>query len=129
MDVDVKLQSIVKKITSEAVHLNDGETIPAETVAWTAGVQGDGIVKSWRLPMDHKGHVSVLPTLQVKEYPNVYVIGDLAYFEEEGHPLPMIAPVAIQQGVTAALNIVRQIEGLDCQSFHYHDKGIMVAIG
>jgi NADH dehydrogenase len=75
------------------------------------------------------GQAASLPTLQVPDHPEVYLIGDLAYLEEGGHPLPMIAPVAIQQGVAAAQNIGRQLAGHKPLAFHYRDPGLMVTIG
>jgi NADH dehydrogenase len=71
----------------------------------------------------------VLPTLQVEGHPDIYVVGDLASFEEDGRPLPMIAPVATQQGTHVARNIIRQIAGLPPSSFRYRDRGKMVTIG
>ena len=127
MGVEVHFQKKVSHITDKAVHLKDGEVLPVETVIWTAGVTGDTRAKIWGLPTDPSGRISVLPTLEVSGYPNVYAIGDLAAVE--GYPLPMIAPVAIQQGVTAAKNILRQIKGQDRLPFHYRDKGLMAVIG
>jgi NADH dehydrogenase len=59
----------------------------------------------------------------------VYVVGDLAHWETGKGPLPMVAPVAIQQGTLAAQNIMRQIKGDDPLPFRYHDKGRMATIG
>ena len=129
MGVDVRLQTTVSQFTREAVHMKDGSVIPTETVVWTAGVRGDPVAQMWGLPTTRDGRVAVLPTLQVPGHPKVYVIGDLASVEEDGHPLPMVAPVATQQGVAAARNIMRQIAGRDPQPFHYQDKGTMATIG
>jgi NADH dehydrogenase len=71
----------------------------------------------------------VLPTLQLQAHPEVYVIGDLAYLEHGGEPLPMVAQVAIQQGQTAAANIQKQSLGDGPVAFHYRDLGTMVTIG
>ncbi|GIV68351.1 NAD(P)/FAD-dependent oxidoreductase [Caldilinea sp.] len=62
-------------------------------------------------------------------HPEVYVIGDLAYVEQDGSPLPMVAPVAIQQGRFAAQNVLRQLWGQQPLPFRYHDQGAMVTIG
>jgi NADH dehydrogenase len=129
MGVEVHLQSTVSRVTPEAVYLREGPTMPTETVVWTAGVRADPQVQKWGLPTARTGRVAVLPTLQVEGYPEVYVIGDLAYLEEDGRPLPMMAPVAIQQGVAAARNIARMIAGQSTRSFHYRDRGTMVTIG
>jgi len=120
---------MVSQVTPDAVHLRGNATIPTQTVVWTAGVRADPQVREWGLPTARNGRVTVLPTLQVEGYPDVYVIGDLAYLEEGGRPLPMMAPVAIQQGVTAARNIVRQAAGQGPLPFHYRDRGTMVTIG
>lgn len=129
MGVEARLQAMVSQVTREAVHLSDGTAIPTETVVWTAGVRGDPQIQRWGLPTTGNGRVVVLPTLQVPEHPEVYVIGDLAYVEEDGRPLLMMGPVAIQQGETAARNIVRQMADQEPLPFHYRDRGTMVAIG
>ena len=69
------------------------------------------------------------PTLQVPGHPEVYAVGDLAYFEQDGQALPMVAQVALQGGVTAAKNIERQLAGQDPLPFRYRDRGTMATIG
>ena len=111
MGVQIQLHSRVSQVTPESVYLEDGTTISTETAIWTAGVGGDGAVQNWGLPLTPNNQVTVGPTLQVPNYPEVYVIGDLARVEQDGRPLPMIAPVAIQEGVTASGNILRLMKG------------------
>ena len=57
------------------------------------------------------------------------MVGDAAYLEEAGQPLPMMAPVAIQQGELAAQNILRQLAGQPLQEFQYKDPGSLATIG
>ena len=129
MGVDVRLDAAVREITHDAVYLRNGQVIPAETVVWTAGVRGDPKASAWGLPTARNGRVNVMPTLQMPDHPEIYIVGDLAGVEDDGKPLPMVAPVAIQEGVAAARNIVRQIEGKHPLSFHYRDRGTMVTLG
>lgn len=129
MGVEIRLQTVVGQINVDSVVLKTGETIPTETVVWTAGVGGQPLAGIWGLPTARDGRVKVLPTLQVPDHPEVFVVGDLAYFEENGRPLPMVAPVAVQQGGLAAQNIMNQISGQSLQEFRYHDRGTMVTIG
>lgn len=126
--VEVRLSSAVAEITSEAVLLRNGTLVPTETVVWTAGVRGGGL-DATGLRTAHNGQLFVSPTLQVEGYPDIYVVGDLARFREEKNVLPMIAPVAIQQGAHAARNIIRQVSGLSPTVFRYRDRGKMVTIG
>jgi NADH dehydrogenase len=129
MGVEVRLQASVAQVTREAVHLKDGTAIPAETVVWTAGVRGDSLGQAMGLPTARGGRVAVQPTLQLPGHPEIYVIGDLAYVEDGGRPLPMLAPVAMQEGDAAARNIGRQVAGQNPAPFQYRDPGTMVVIG
>jgi NADH:ubiquinone reductase (H+-translocating) len=129
MGVDVMLGSQVQRVEKDAVYLSDGTVLATDTVIWTAGVQGDPVGRAWGLRSVRGGRLEVTPALQLPDHPEVYVAGDLAYVEEDGQPLPMTAPVATQQGVSAAANILRQIEGQEPASFVYKDKGAMVTIG
>lgn len=127
--VDVRTNAAVKDFDGEAVQLADGTTIPARTLVWAAGVRAASVASSPGLPTGRGGRIKVGPTLQVPGHPEVYAIGDLAAFEQAGTVLPMVAPVAIQQGERVAENIRRQLAGLPLQPFVYHDKGSMATIG
>ncbi len=121
IEVEVRFNSKVSEVRHDEVKLTGGSTIQTHTVVWTAGVRGEPVLNNWGLPTDSNGRVAVLDTLQIPAYPNVYVAGDLAYLE--GQPLPMVAPVAIQQGVAAGKNIAGQISGKPQIPFHYKRSG------
>ncbi len=129
LGVDVQLGSQVAEVTSHDVILKDGKSIPTETVVWTAGVGGLGLPEAWDFPTRANGQVDVLPSLQVPNHPEIYVIGDLAHVEQGGEPLLLVATVATQEGVWAARNIVRQASVREPLPFHYHDLGIMAVTG
>ena len=127
--VDVRLKTPVAQVTPEAVTLKDGTVIPTHTVIWTAGVQGDPRFKASGLPTTPNGRVAVLPTLQIPDHPEAYVIGDLAYMPHNGGSVPMVASGAVQEATVATANILRQIRGEELQDFHYKSPGMMVTIG
>ncbi|MBF0120308.1 MAG: NAD(P)/FAD-dependent oxidoreductase [Desulfobacterales bacterium] len=127
--VDVRLSTKVTEVRKDGVMLATGEFILSDTTVWTAGVRGTPRAIGWGLPVTPSGCVKVSPTLQAVNFPEVYIIGDLAYFENNGKPLPQVAPVAVQQGILTAKNILRQIMGDSPTPFHYKDKGSMVVIG
>jgi len=129
MGVDVRCSSPVHKVDRCSVHFGDGSSIATETTVWTAGVRGDASSVSSALRTSSGGRVQVLPTLQLEQHPEVYVIGDLAVPAKEGRPLPMVAPVAIQQGEAAGRNIARQISGAPVVPFKFRDHGMMVTLG
>ena len=129
MGVEVRLGSVVRRVEAAEIHLRDGLTIATKTTIWTAGVRGEPAASTWGIPPDRSGRVMVEPTLEVRGLPSVYAIGDVAYPEEEGRPLPMVAPVATQHGVAVAKNILRREAGGAPLAFSYHDRGMMATIG
>lgn len=129
MGVEVRTGTAVSEVSFHGVHLKDGSFMPTQTVIWTAGVRGHPLAEIADLPLDKGKRVVVQPTLQVSNCPNLYVIGDMASFEEDGQQLPMLAPVATQQGRHAAANIMRQIREQDPAPFHYRERGTMATVG
>jgi NADH dehydrogenase len=129
LGVEVRTGVRVTGIDAECVELGS-ESIATRTVLWGAGVTAQPIGATLGVALDASGRVPVEPTLQVPDHPNVYVVGDLAAFDDgRGGTLPGVAQVAMQGGVQAAKNIVRSIEGSTLQPFRYFDKGTMATIG
>lgn len=128
--VEVRTGALVGRVCPRAVELEEGETIPGDTVVWTAGVRGDPEVEAWGLPAAGGGRVRVEATLRLRDWPEVSVVGDLAYLEDEGgSPLPQVAPVAMQQGERAAENVLRTLRGEEPRPFQFHDPGMLAVIG
>jgi NADH dehydrogenase len=73
--------------------------------------------------------VSVTPELTVPGHPEIFVIGDLALLQQEGKPLPGVAPTAMQEGRHTAENLKRAIQGESLLPFRYRDKGSLAVIG
>lgn len=130
LGVTVRVGAKVEEVKRRRIQLAGGETLLADTVIWTAGVEGHPLARESGFSTTKKGTVPVDPFLRAKEDPAVYVIGDLAHFEtDEGAPLPMLAQVAMQQGRHVARNVLRDLEGAALEPFSYTDHGIMAAIG
>jgi NADH dehydrogenase len=106
-----------------------GEHVPAGTVLWAAGIAASGVARTLGAPLDRAGRVLVQPDLTIPGHPEIFVIGDLATFQQDGQPLPGVAQVAIQQGRHAAHLICRDVEGQPRQPFRYVDYGNMATIG
>lgn len=129
MGVVVRLNTFVSGVSADTVQFHDGTELATSTVVWTAGVQGETLAEQWELPMGPGGRVLVQPTCQVDGLERVYAVGDMMYLEQDGEPLPMLAPVATQQGAFVAENILRQMRDEAVESFRYRDKGAMATIG
>jgi NADH dehydrogenase len=128
--VDVRLDTFVTRIRKDAVELADGSEIRSETVVWTAGIQGDPVVRRWGLETGGLGRVVVEPTLQVPGRPEVFVAGDLARaVDGDGEPLAQVAPVAVQQGQHLVEAIKAHVGGDAVPEFEYKDPGMLAVIG
>lgn len=129
MGVEVLTGAAVANATEGGVQLSDGRTIAAHTLLWSAGVRPAGLAAVLDVPKARGGRIIVQPDLTLAGHPEVFVIGDLAYLEQDGKPLPMMAPVAIQMGHYAGQAIVRREHGQTVAPFRYFDKGSMATIG
>lgn len=127
--VDVRFGAAVAKYDDCEVQLKDGERIPAHTLLWASDVRAVRLLNSLGLKQDRLSRVLVEPTLQAPGYPEMF-IGDVAGLDDkDGKPLPIVAPVAMQQAQAAAKNILRAIAGQPLAKFEYHDPGVMATIG
>jgi NADH dehydrogenase len=127
--VEVLLKAKVADVTPGSIRLEDGHEIPASTVIWTAGVRASEVGSVLGLSLGRQARVQVLPTLQVAGHPEVFVIGDLAGPMDAGAPLPMLIPVAMQEGRHVAATIKDVLRGYGATNFRYKDPGIMATIG
>lgn len=127
--VDVRFRRTVTNADSRGITLDDGTGIDTATVIWTAGVRASPLGGQLTEHVARSGRVPVRPTLQLPDHDEVQVIGDLAELDQDGEELPMLAPVAIQQGEHAAANIIAMLGGGAATNFRYRDKGTMATIG
>jgi NADH dehydrogenase len=129
LGVVIRKNSPVTGIDALGVTLAGGERIEASTVLWAAGVAASPLGRSLGVEVDRVGRVIVRPDLTVPDRPDVYVIGDLAHFEQDGQLLPGVAQVAMQQGAHAVENILRRFGNQPVRDFRYHDLGNLATIG
>jgi NADH:ubiquinone reductase (H+-translocating) len=128
LGVEVRTGSPVTQISPGGVTVGQ-DWIPARTVLWGAGVAASPLATKLGAPLDRSGRVRVTPNLTLPGYDNVFVIGDLANLEQDGRPIPGVAPAAIQQGRHAAKNIIRAVAGEPLLAFRYKDKGSLATVG
>lgn len=137
LGVDVLTKTLVTIIDDNSVTFRQGEettTIKAHTILWAAGVKasflGKVLADRAGAELDRTGRVIVEPDLSIKNYSDIFVIGDLANFAHQGErPLPGVAPVAMKQGEYVAQLITSRLEGKTVQPFEYDDFGNMAVIG
>jgi NADH dehydrogenase len=127
----------VTAIDDQGVTLDSSERIQARTVIWAAGVHASplGAILAERTgaKLDRGGRITVNNDCSIPWYPEIFVIGDLACFEQDGKPLPGVAQVAMQQGGYVAKLIGKRLRGEGSPSqgkpFRYFDKGNLAVLG
>jgi NADH dehydrogenase len=129
LGVSVRFGAKVSGYDGARVTLADGSQILARTLIWSAGVAASPLTRTLGVPLHRSGRIIVTPALAVAGHPNVYAIGDAAYVETPEGAVPMLAPPAIQMGVTAARNVIRALRGEPAVAFRYKDPGTMATIG
>ena len=127
--VEVRLCVQVTDYNGEKLILKGGEVIPAYTVVWAAGVKANSLIDTLKVEQASMRRAIVNEFLQLPNRPEVFVIGDSAQFIQGERPLPMVAPVAIQQAEVAAKNIRSLIRCKELKKFTYRDVGNMATIG
>ncbi|MGH7904821.1 MAG: NAD(P)/FAD-dependent oxidoreductase [Candidatus Dormibacteraceae bacterium] len=127
--IRLRLGTSVKSLRGDDLELAGGTTIPAGTVVWAAGVRAAPLGATLAVPIGHGGAVEVLPTLQLRGRPEVFVAGDMAAVGSAGGQLPMLATVAIQEGQHAAAGVRALATGAAVADFSFRDPGIMATIG
>lgn len=128
LGVEVRLGAKVTEVDKRGVSLGE-ERIEAATVLWAAGMQAPAIAAQIPGERDRAGRIRVGEHGSLPEHPEIFVIGDLALLEQDGKPLPGVAPVAQGMGKHAAKCIADDLAGRARSPFHYWDKGQMATIG
>ncbi len=129
MGVQVFLNTAVEKVAPRKISIKGGADIASEVTIWAAGVRGEPTAEVLKLPII-RTRIDTTPTLQVNHYPNIWAIGDIAgVVDGSGKFLPMVAPVALQQGAWVARQILNISAGRSAEIFKYRDKGSMATIG
>ncbi|MDF2634558.1 MAG: hypothetical protein K0R78_1432 [Pelosinus sp.] len=127
--VEVRLCVQVTDYDGQKMSLKGGEVIPTYTVVWAAGVKANTLMDTLKVEQASMRRAIVNEFLQLPNRPEVFIIGDAAQFIQDERPLPMVAPVAIQQAEIVAKNIRSLMRGKELKKFVYKDVGNMATIG
>jgi NADH:ubiquinone reductase (H+-translocating) len=143
--IEVRTGTTLRAVTAHVAELSDGETVPARTVVWTAGVKPSPVVARLGLPLDREGRIVVdstmrvdpssLPEREASAVPGagaVWAIGDSAAVPDSsspGRPCPPTAQHAIRQGRQVARNVVATLGGGRARPFRYRTRGVVAELG
>jgi NADH dehydrogenase len=137
--IEMRTNTTIEEVAERYARLKGGETLPARTVVWTAGVKPSPAVASLGLPLDEGGRIVVSQTLEVDTpsmpgdpAPRVWAIGDCAAIPDASQPgriCPPTAQHAIRQGRRVARNVAACLAGGAPKRFRYRTKGVVAELG
>ena len=130
LGVATRTGSLVTDVQQGYVMVGD-ERIESVCTLWAAGVQASPLGKMIGAETDRRGAVLVNEYLNPAGHPEIFVLGDLAHFEQDGKQVPGVAQPAMQMGTYTAKRIRMLLEGKaeKQKGFRYFDKGDMATIG
>jgi len=129
--VEVRTGEVVASVTPKRVTLKSGDEIPAHTLVWGAGLQGNELVQSLGVELERGNRLGVDEQLRLPSHPEVFVVGDVAAITDAKteQVLPQLGSVALQSGEHVGETIRRVVGGKEAEPFKYKDKGTMAMIG
>lgn len=131
LGVITHMNSLVKDFDGKQVFLEDGNTIRSSTLIWAAGVTGNKINGINPESIGKAGRFWVDSKFKIKNYSNIFAIGDIALLPTELFPngFPQLAAVALQQGTFLAENFWKLSKKQPLKDFKYVNKGVMATVG
>jgi NADH dehydrogenase len=138
LGVQTRMGAMVHDVTRDAISYQASgstQTLSTKTVIWAGGVTVSPLAKTLAqrtgAETDRGGRIKVGPDLTIANFPDIFVVGDMALsIDSHGKPLQGVAQVAMQGGAYAAKAIARKVKGKPKPApFSYFDKGNLAVIG
>jgi NADH dehydrogenase len=136
-NLDIRLGTRLESCVDGIVKLSDGDSFAADTIVWTAGIKPSPMLIDTDLPLDEKGRLTCLPTLQVVRDDQVvegaWGAGDCAAVPDlTGPPGTLTGPSAqhaVRQAKRLADNVRSVIRGKATKDYHHKYVGSVASLG
>lgn len=130
LGVEVELGQKVKNIDADGVSYGD-KRLETKTIIWGAGVAASPAAEWLGVEPDRSGRVKVEKDLSLPGHKEIFVVGDTAsIMQENGKPVPGVAPAAKQAGAHAAKTTLLRLKGdMSAHPFSYSHAGDLATIG
>ena len=136
-NLDIRLGTRLESCVDGVVTLSDGDSYPADTIVWTAGVKPSPVLDATDMPRDERGRITCLPTLQVVRdgvvVEGAWSAGDCAAVPDlTGPPGTFCSPSAqhaVRQAKRLADNIRAVIRGRSPVDYKHKHVGSVASLG
>jgi NADH dehydrogenase FAD-containing subunit len=105
----------VKKITSDEIGFESGDTISTDFTFIASGVKPSNIFKDSGLPVGPDQGLLVNKYLQCEKYPEIFGGGDCIYFKDQ--PLDKVGVYAVRQNPVLLNNLMASLDGQSLEAF------------
>ncbi|CED91499.1 NAD(P)/FAD-dependent oxidoreductase [Actinomyces succiniciruminis] len=142
-DIDVRLSTFLNSCVDGHVVLSDGTEFDADTIVWTAGVKAAPVLADSDLPIEGRGRVTTLPTLQVARdgvvVDGAWAAGDCAAVPDltSADPAATCAPTAqhaVRQAKVLADNLAATLAAgpdasVELTGYRHENLGTVASLG
>src|SRR6266550_3758594 len=130
--IEVHTQTRVVRVTERTITLEHNQQyteLETAAVVWVAGVRVSPLAERLKIEKDRRGLLMVERTLQTREYPNVFALGDVAFYPDVVPTLAGTAQLALQESGLCARNVRAFIEGNPLKTRRFVELGEAVSLG
>lgn len=120
--------SHIKEVAKNSLTTDKKEKFNFDLLIWTGGVKANSLAANFGLPLSKSGQIIVNEYLQVKDFPNIFAIGDIAEFVSGEKKAPGVAQVAEEQGKIAGGNVLRMIEKKALKPYKLRHFGYLIPL-
>jgi|SRR5687768_12332730 NADH dehydrogenase len=125
--IEIRVSTTLASFDEDGAVLSDGSRIPARTLVWAAGVRASRDLTSLQLPLDESGRVIVEPTLQVRDAPDAWALGDCAAVPNARTP-GRLDPPTCQHALRQARRLAKNLTG-EPRPYGYRMLGQVATLG
>ena len=125
--IEIRVSTTLTSFDEDGAVLSDGSRIPARTLVWAAGVRASRDLTSLQLPLDESGRVIVEPTLQVRDAPDAWALGDCAAVPNARTP-GRLDPPTCQHALRQARRLAKNLTG-EPRPYGYRMLGQVATLG
>jgi NADH dehydrogenase len=130
--IEVHTQTRVARVAANVMTLEHNgrqSEIELADIVWVAGVRMNPVIENLNVEKDKRGLLIVEPTLQLRGQPNVFTIGDIAFYPNIAPTLAGTAQLALQQAHLCARNVRASLFGEELKTKHFVELGEALSLG
>ena len=129
---EIHLNTTLTAVDGDGATISTGETIPAGTVVWTAGVRPNPLVADIGVGVDRTGRMDVDGHLRVRGRRDMWALGDAASVPNPATPGRFDPPTcqhALRQSRRLAANLLASLDGEPERTYRYRMMGQVATLG